>query len=260
MVVTDSPEAWAEALQGDYFAALAQYPASSERIDDLRADVVTVHARQPPSSAAADLLALTLITPPGEWEADIVVGGTQRWHADGRGWRMRRLWPAATRSNARCRGRLVGVSIDAHGNPAYRLALQTREQHIRREKATSNIAPRGCCPPWWLTRTRSMRRRTPAHGAARRQLYSHLGARLAAIGRAVRPQSCFDTLYLATGDTTESIAASAVRAGVNLRNHSNTALGIALDETPPAPTSCGCGRFLRLPASRCQRLTRLSTA
>jgi glycine dehydrogenase len=119
---------------------LAQYPATSGRIDDLRADADRIHAKQAAFIVAADLLALTLLTPPGEWGADIVVGTTQRF-----GMPMGAGGPHA--AYLACRdefkrsmpGRLVGVSVDAHGNPAYRLALQTREQHIRREKATSNI-------------------------------------------------------------------------------------------------------------------------
>ncbi len=140
VVVTASAQQWTEALQGEYFAALAQYPASSGRIDDLRADVVTVHARQAAFIAAADLLALTLITPPGEWGADIVVGSTQRFGMPmGAGGPHAAFMACRDEFKRSLPGRLVGVSIDAHGDPAYRLALQTREQHIRREKATSNI-------------------------------------------------------------------------------------------------------------------------
>jgi glycine dehydrogenase len=139
--LANSAQEWAEALAGDdYFAVLAQYPSTSGRIDDLRADVATVHGKQAAFIVAADLLALTLLVPPGEFDADIVVGTTQRF-----GMPMGAGGPHA--AYMACRdafkrslpGRLVGVSVDVHGNPAYRLALQTREQHIRREKATSNI-------------------------------------------------------------------------------------------------------------------------
>jgi glycine dehydrogenase len=140
VVLANSAPAWDAALAGDYFAVLGQYPATSGRIDDLRADVEKVHTKQAAFIVAADLLALTLLVPPGEWGADIVVGTTQRF-----GMPLCNGGPHA--AYLACRddfkrsmpGRLVGVSVDVHGNPTYRLALQTREQHIRREKATSNI-------------------------------------------------------------------------------------------------------------------------
>ena len=146
--IANSADEWAALLEGDYFAVLAQYPGTSGRIDDLRADVDKVHAKQAAFIVAADLLALTLLTPPGEWggapgapgNADIVIGTTQRF-----GMPLCNGGPHAAYMACRDEykrsmpGRLVGVSVDVHGNPAYRLALQTREQHIRREKATSNI-------------------------------------------------------------------------------------------------------------------------
>ena len=140
VVLANSAEEWSRLLDGDYFAVLAQYPATSGRIDDLRADVEKAHAKQAAFIAAADLLALTLITPPGEWGADIVVGTTQRFGMPmGAGGPHAAYMACRDEFKRSMPGRLVGVSVDAHGKPAYRLALQTREQHIRREKATSNI-------------------------------------------------------------------------------------------------------------------------
>ena len=122
------------------FALLLQYPGDTGEVRDLRPEIASVHGVGGLAIVAADPLSLTLLTPPGEMGADVVVGSTQRFgvpmgyggpHAgymavkDG----LKRLMP----------GRLVGVSVDAAGAPAMRLALQTREQHIRREKATSNI-------------------------------------------------------------------------------------------------------------------------
>lgn len=140
VVLANSAPEWHAALDGDYFAVLAQYPATSGRIDDLRADVEKAHAKQAAFIAAADLLALTLITPPGEWGADIVVGTTQRFGMPmGAGGPHAAYMACRDEFKRSLPGRLVGVSVDVHGKPAYRLALQTREQHIRREKATSNI-------------------------------------------------------------------------------------------------------------------------
>jgi glycine dehydrogenase len=139
--LANSATEWAEALKGDdYFAVLAQYPSTSGRIDDLRAEVQAVHAKQAAFIVAADLLALTLLVPPGEFDADIVVGTTQRFGMPmGAGGPHAAYMACRDEYKRSLPGRLVGVSVDTHGNPAYRLALQTREQHIRREKATSNI-------------------------------------------------------------------------------------------------------------------------
>ena len=124
----------------DYFAVVAQYPATDGRIHDLRPFVEQAHTKQAAFIVAADLLALTLLVPPGEFGADIVVGSTQRFGVPMGGGGPHAAYLACRDDFKRSMpGRLVGVSIDAHGQPAYRLALQTREQHIRREKATSNI-------------------------------------------------------------------------------------------------------------------------
>ena len=225
---------WHAALQGDYFAVLTQYPATSGRIENLRADVAVVHAKQAAFIAAADPLALTLLTPPGEWGADIVVGTTQRF-----GMPMGAGGPHA--AYLACRdefkrsmpGRLVGVSIDVHGNPTYRLALQTREQHIRREKATSNICTAQVLPavvasmfavyhgPQGLKRI-----------AQRVASYTAILARgLAEMGCPLRPHNAFDTISLKTDDATNSIASHACEMGVNLRISRENYLCIALDET-----------------------------
>ncbi|MEP6792586.1 MAG: glycine dehydrogenase (aminomethyl-transferring), partial [Ramlibacter sp.] len=140
VVLANSGPEWHDLLAGDYFAVLAQYPATSGRIDDLRGDVGKVHAKQAAFIVAADLLALTLLVPPGEFGADIVVGTTQRFGMPmGAGGPHAAFMACRDEFKRSLPGRLVGVSVDSHGNPAYRLALQTREQHIRREKATSNI-------------------------------------------------------------------------------------------------------------------------
>ena len=126
--------------EGDYFGMVQQYPGCSGAIRDLESLTAEAHDKGALVTVATDLLALTLLRPPGEWGADVVVGSSQRFGVP--------LWyggPHAAFMAVRAGlerdlpGRLVGLSVDAEGRPAYRLALQTREQHIRREKATSNI-------------------------------------------------------------------------------------------------------------------------
>ena len=124
----------------DVFGVVVQYPGADGELRDFRALTAAAHEHGALVTAAADLLALTLVTPPGEWGADVAVGSSQRF-----GVPMGFGGPHAGYMSVRqglertMPGRLVGVSVDAAGHPAYRLALQTREQHIRREKATSNI-------------------------------------------------------------------------------------------------------------------------
>ncbi len=234
VLLANSAQEWNDALQGDYFAVLAQYPATSGRIDDLRADVVQVHAKQAAFIAAADLLALTLLIPPGEWNADIVVGTTQRFGMPmGAGGPHAAYMACRDEFKRSMPGRLVGVSIDVHGNPTYRLALQTREQHIRREKATSNICTAQVLPavvasmyavyhgPQGLIRI-----------AQRVASYTAILTRgLLEMGCPVRPQSAFDTVSLKTDGATGSIAARAREMGFNLRVYWKDFLCIALDET-----------------------------
>ncbi|PQA78852.1 aminomethyl-transferring glycine dehydrogenase [Rhodoferax sp. TS-BS-61-7] len=233
LLANSAPE-WEAALAGDYFAVLAQYPATSGRIDDLRADVALVHSKQAAFIVAADLLALTLLTPPGEFDADIVVGTTQRF-----GMPLCNGGPHAAYMACRDEykrsmpGRIVGVSIDTHGNPAYRLALQTREQHIRREKATSNICTAQVLPaviasmyavyhgPEGLTRI-----------AQRVAKFTAILAKgLEQLGHTLTSDAVFDTVTVKTGDATNSIAARAVSAGANLRIYFKDYLCVSLDET-----------------------------
>jgi glycine dehydrogenase len=244
--LANSATEWEAALAGDYFAVLDQYPATSGRLSNnltnLRADVAKVHAKQAAFIAATDLLALTLLTPPGEWggapgapdSADIVVGTTQRF-----GMPLCNGGPHAAFMACRDEykrsmpGRLVGVSVDTHGNPAYRLALQTREQHIRREKATSNICTAQVLPavvasmyavyhgPAGLTRI--------AQRVAK--LTAILAKGLGQMGFELQHASAFDTLCFKTEGATKSIAARALSAGANVRIAWEDYLCISLDET-----------------------------
>ncbi|MGH8078042.1 MAG: glycine dehydrogenase, partial [Lysobacter sp.] len=129
-----------EALNEDSFGVLLQYPGANGIVRDYREWVTKYRARSGIVAVAVDLLALTLLTPPGEWGADIVVGNSQRFGVPfGFGGPHAAFMACRDAYKRSMPGRLIGVSIDAEGKPAYRLTLQTREQHIRREKATSNI-------------------------------------------------------------------------------------------------------------------------
>ncbi|HVK33506.1 MAG TPA: aminomethyl-transferring glycine dehydrogenase, partial [Burkholderiaceae bacterium] len=218
----------------DYFGVIAQYPSTSGLIHDLKPYVETAHAQGAAFIVAADLLALTLLVPPGEFDADIVVGNSQRFGVPMAGGGPHAAFLACRDEFKRSMpGRLVGVSIDAQGNPAYRLALQTREQHIRREKATSNI----CTAQVLLAVIASMY--AVYHGPAGLKRIAQRVASYTAIladglkqmGLKVATPHAFDTLSVETGDRTASVMAKAVAAGANLRRLSSTQVSVALDET-----------------------------
>ncbi|MBU1357936.1 MAG: aminomethyl-transferring glycine dehydrogenase [Gammaproteobacteria bacterium] len=220
--------------QGDFFGALAQYPATTGHVHDLRPLAGLAHQHGAAFCVAADLLALAVLSPPGEWDADIVCGTTQRF-----GMPMCNGGPHA--AYLACRdefkrslpGRLVGVSIDEHGQPAYRLALQTREQHIRREKATSNICTAQVLPAVVASMYAVYHGPDGLRRIAQRvsTLAAVLAKGLEQMGREVINASAFDTLTVRTGDDTPQVLQRARDAGVNLRQRVQLHLGVSLDET-----------------------------
>ncbi|MCP4188147.1 MAG: aminomethyl-transferring glycine dehydrogenase, partial [Gammaproteobacteria bacterium] len=217
----------------DVFGVLLQYPCSTGEIYDYRELVTQVHEKKALVAVAADLLSLTLLTPPGEFDADVVVGTSQRFGVPlGYGGPHAAYMATREAFKRSMPGRLIGVSIDTRGEPALRLALATREQHIRREKATSNI----CTAQALLAIMASMFAVYHGPDEIRRialrihRLTVLLADGLRELGHSVPTQHFFDTITVDTGNATEFIMAAARSEKINLRQVNSGRVGISLDE------------------------------
>ena len=228
-------------LDAGIYGALLQYPTADGGVHDYADFVTKAKASGMTVAVAADILSLVLLTPPGEWGADVVVGSTQRLGVPmGYGGPHAAYFACRESYKRAIPGRIIGVSVDAQGNPALRMALQTREQHIRRDKATSNI----CTAQALLAIMASMY--AVYHGPEGLKgiaLQVHLSAvtlaaELKKLGYAVAAGAYFDTLKI-SGANADKIKKLAEAAQINFRypaplTHNDTAITIALDQTTDA--------------------------
>jgi glycine dehydrogenase len=222
----------------DAFGVLLSYPGSSGNVHDLSNVVSAAHARGFGVAVTTDLLALTMLTPPGEWGADVVVGSAQRFGVPfGFGGPHAGFMSVRSGLERSMPGRLVGVSVDADGKPAMRLALQTREQHIRREKATSNI----CTAQVLLAVVASSY--AVYHGPVGlreiAQRVNDQAARFAAAAQAMDVEVVhshfFDTVLIRTSKTVDSLMRATHERGVNIRKIDSHHVSISCDEVTKDP-------------------------
>jgi len=234
-VVIGKPDP-AAVKDGSFCGALLQYPCTSGRVHDFRAFADALHGAGSMLVAATDLLALTLLEPPASWGADVVLGSAQRFGVPmGFGGPHAAFFATKTEHVRKMPGRLIGMSRDSAGNPALRMAIQTREQHIKRERATSNICTAqvllaviaGMYGAWHGPEgLKAIASRV--HRAA-----NTLAAGLKALGHDCGTHAWFDTLRvrLGGGATQQGVMAAAAAKRINLRAFGDGSVGVALDET-----------------------------
>ncbi|CAN7429091.1 aminomethyl-transferring glycine dehydrogenase [Mycolicibacterium frederiksbergense] len=216
--------------EGDFFGVIVQLPGASGRVDDWSALVAQAHERGALVAVGADLLATTLITPPGDIGADVAFGTTQRFGVPmGFGGPHAGYLAVHTKHARQLPGRLVGVSVDRDGSPAFRLSLQTREQHIRRDKATSNI----CTAQVLLAVIAAMY--ASYHGAAgltaiARRVHGQAAKIAAALGDSLVHDAFFDTVLAKVPGRADEIIAAAKSAGINLWRVDADHVSVACDE------------------------------
>jgi glycine dehydrogenase len=219
----------------DVFGVLVQYPATDGAVHDYRSLVEAAHGAGALVVAAADLLSLALLSPPGEWGADVAVGSTQRFGVPmGYGGPHAAYLATSEKFKRQMPGRIIGVSKDSRGEDAYYMALQTREQHIRREKATSNV----CTAQVLLAVIAAMYAVYHGPDGLRRiagrvhRLTAALADALERLGHTIVHRPFFDTLRVEVGEgRVDAILHAAHEAGINLRVLDEFTLGVALDET-----------------------------
>ena len=229
-VIVDAPE---RMVADQVFGAIFQYPGTYGHVHDFTQAIADLHAAKAIGIICADPLALTLLKEPGAMDADIAVGSTQRFGVPVGYGGPHAAYMASKEAYKRAMpGRIVGVSIDSHGGKAYRLSLQTREQHIRREKATSNV----CTAQALLAVMASFY--AVFHGpeglkAIAQRIHRktvRLAKGLEAAGFKVEPEAFFDTITVNVGVLQKTVMQAAVAEGVNLRAVGTDKVGISLDE------------------------------